>query len=178
MKANNVDKYLRLTTGDFSNKSNGMQDNDVHIDLHSKQVNTGDQSLSGSTDGNTSHWSSGSELVRDTSAGELGQKGKLEKLASNAHQRKSEPTSHIYADGRRWGYYPGLQSSLSFSDFMEAFLRKSRCDMRVFMVWNSPSWMYSVRHQRGLESLLIHHPDAALLCSLRQLNLIFSKKAL
>ncbi|KAF8115059.1 hypothetical protein N665_0030s0101 [Sinapis alba] len=67
---------------------------------------------------------------------------------------------HMYADGTRWGYYPGLEPGLSFSDFMDSFLRKEKCDMRVFMVWNSPGWMFSVRHQRGLESLLSQHRDA------------------
>nr|KYP58914.1 Uncharacterized protein At4g19900 family [Cajanus cajan] len=47
--------------------------------------------------------------------------------------------NHIYADGDTWGYYPGVA---------------------VFMVWNSPPWMFTVRHQRGLESLLFRHPDA------------------
>ncbi|KAF5729201.1 hypothetical protein HS088_TW21G01360 [Tripterygium wilfordii] len=178
MGANNVDKYLRLRRiGGFSNKSNGMQDNDVSIDLSSKKVNNGDQNLSVSMDGNTSDKSSGIELVRDTSAGELGQKVKLENVASNAHQGKSEFTGHIYADGRTWGYYPGLQPDLSFSDFMEAFFRKGGCDMRVFMVWNSPPWMHSVRHQRGLESLLTHHPEACVVVFSETIELDFFKES-
>lgn len=72
----------------------------------------------------------------------------------------SEFSGQVYADGRRWGYYPGLDGHLSFSNFMDAFFRKGRCSMRVFMVWNSPPWAFSVRHQRGLESLLFHNPDA------------------
>ncbi|GER33172.1 alpha 1,4-glycosyltransferase family protein [Striga asiatica] len=65
-----------------------------------------------------------------------------------------------YADGKRWGYYPGLDGRLSFGNFMDAFFRRGRCTMRVFMVWNSPPWMFGVRQQRGLESLLYHHMDA------------------
>ncbi|CAA7020963.1 unnamed protein product [Microthlaspi erraticum] len=67
---------------------------------------------------------------------------------------------HLYADGTRWGYYPGLDSSLSFSGFMDSFFRNEKCSVRVFMVWNSPGWMFSVKHQRGLESLLSQHRDA------------------
>lgn len=73
---------------------------------------------------------------------------------------RSEFSGQVYADGRRWGYYPGLDSRLSFSNFMDAFFRKGRCSMRIFMVWNSPPWAFSVRHQRGLESILFHNPDA------------------
>lgn len=72
----------------------------------------------------------------------------------------SEFSGQVYADGRRWGYYPGLDGHLSFSNFMDAFFRKGRCSMRIFMVWNSAPWAFSVRHQRGLESLLFHNPDA------------------
>ncbi|KAL2344692.1 hypothetical protein Fmac_005977 [Flemingia macrophylla] len=68
--------------------------------------------------------------------------------------------NHVYADGDTWGYYPGLPLRLSFNEFMDAFLRVGKCVTRVFMVWNSPPWMFTVRHQRGLESLLFHHPDA------------------
>ncbi|XAR56182.1 hypothetical protein NMG60_11036555 [Bertholletia excelsa] len=73
---------------------------------------------------------------------------------------KSELSGEVYANGKRWGYFPGLHPRLSFSKFMEAFFRKGKCSTRVFMVWNSPPWAFSVRHQRGLESLLHHHPDA------------------
>ncbi|KAL1829453.1 hypothetical protein ACET3Z_007865 [Daucus carota] len=72
----------------------------------------------------------------------------------------SEFSGQVYADGKRWGYYPGLDGHLSFSNFMDAFFRKGRCSTRIFMVWNSPPWAFSVRHQRGLESLLVHNPDA------------------
>ncbi|KAF8664508.1 hypothetical protein HU200_054685 [Digitaria exilis] len=62
--------------------------------------------------------------------------------------------------GRRWGYFPGIDPHLGFSEFMEKFFELGKCSMRVFMVWNSPQWAYGVRHQRGLESLLKQHPDA------------------
>ncbi|CAN6205783.1 unnamed protein product [Urochloa humidicola] len=62
--------------------------------------------------------------------------------------------------GRRWGYFPGIDPHLGFSEFMERFFELGKCSMRVFMVWNSPQWAYGVRHQRGLESLLKQHPDA------------------
>uniref|UniRef100_A0ACD5V0B3 Uncharacterized protein n=1 Tax=Avena sativa TaxID=4498 RepID=A0ACD5V0B3_AVESA len=62
--------------------------------------------------------------------------------------------------GRRWGYFPGVDPHLGFSEFMEKFFEYGKCSMRVFMVWNSPQWAYGVRHQRGLESLLLQHPGA------------------
>lgn len=62
--------------------------------------------------------------------------------------------------GRRWGYFPGIDPHLGFSEFMERFFEHGKCSMRVFMVWNSPQWAYGIRHQRGLESLLKQHPDA------------------
>ena len=63
-------------------------------------------------------------------------------------------------EARRWGYFPGVDPHLGFSDFMEEFFEHGKCSLRVFMVWNSPQWAYGVRHQRGLESLLLQHPDA------------------
>jgi len=62
--------------------------------------------------------------------------------------------------GRRWGYFPGIDPHLGFSEFMVRLFELGKCSMRVFMVWNSPQWAYGVRHQRGLESLLKQHPDA------------------
>ena len=82
---------------------------------------------------------------------------------------------HVYADGKSWGYYPGLPPHLSFTEFMEAFFRVGKCGMRVFMVWNSPPWMYSVRHQRGLESLLFHNPDACVVVFSETIELDFFK---
>ncbi|KAK6284142.1 hypothetical protein POUND7_003094 [Theobroma cacao] len=94
-----------------------------------------------------------------------------------ADKMNTEFSGHIYADGKRWGYYPGLDSRLSFSDFMDAFLRKGKCDMRVFMIWNSPPWMYSVRHQRGLESLLAQHRDACVILFSETIELDFFKES-
>ncbi|KAI3798487.1 hypothetical protein L1987_33764 [Smallanthus sonchifolius] len=106
-------------------------------------------------------------------------KSKLESEIKIAERRtlddgiKSEFLGQIYADGKRWGYFPGLHSRLSFSNFMDAFFRKGKCSMRVFMVWNSPPWMFSVRHQRGLETLLFHHPDACVVLFSETLELNF-----
>lgn len=86
---------------------------------------------------------------------------------------QSEFSGQIYADGKRWGYFPGLNPRLSFSNFMDAFFRKGKCSMRVFMVWNSPPWMFSVRHQRSLESLLFHHQDACVVFFSETLELNF-----
>ncbi|GAB2213734.1 hypothetical protein Droror1_Dr00018047 [Drosera rotundifolia] len=47
--------------------------------------------------------------------------------------------------------------------------------MRVFMVWNSPPWMFGVRHQRGLESLLFHHPNACIVVFSETIDLDFFK---
>jgi hypothetical protein len=82
---------------------------------------------------------------------------------------------HIYADGNNWGYFPGLPLRLSFNDFMNAFFRKGKCVMRVFMVWNSPPWMFTVRYQRGLESLLYHHPNACVVVFSETIELDFFK---
>ncbi|MED6206826.1 hypothetical protein PIB30_030272 [Stylosanthes scabra] len=82
---------------------------------------------------------------------------------------------HVYADGKTWGYYPGLPLNLSFTKFMEAFFGEGKCSMRVFMVWNSPPWMYSVRHQRGFESLLFHHPEACVVVFSETIELDFFK---
>ncbi|XP_027184602.1 uncharacterized protein At4g19900 [Coffea eugenioides] len=86
---------------------------------------------------------------------------------------KNEFSGLVFADGRRWGYYPGLDSRLSFNNFMDAFFRKGKCNLRVFMVWNSPPWMFSVRYQRGLESVLYHHPDACVVVFSETLELNF-----
>lgn len=81
----------------------------------------------------------------------------------------------IYADGKRWGYYPGLHPHLSFSRFMDAFFKKNNCDERVFMVWNSPPWMFGVRHQRGLESVFSHHQNACVVIFSETIELDFFK---
>ncbi|CAN8325328.1 unnamed protein product [Cochlearia groenlandica] len=88
-----------------------------------------------------------------------------------------ELSEHLYADGTRWGYYPGVEPSLSFSDFMGSFLGNEKCSMRVFMVWNSPGWMFSVRHQRGLESLLSQHRDACVVVFSETIELDFFRNS-
>ncbi|CAM8961374.1 unnamed protein product [Rhodiola kirilowii] len=75
-------------------------------------------------------------------------------------QIKSVTASHVYADGKRWGYFPGLHRHLSFSKFMDNFFRKGKCSIRVFMVWNSPPWMFSLRLKRSFETLLLQHHEA------------------
>lgn len=91
----------------------------------------------------------------------------------NQMRRNDGLENNYYADGKRWGYYPGLNGRLSFGNFMNAFFRRERCKMRVFMVWNSPAWMFGVRQQRGLESLLYHHPDACLVVFSETIELNF-----
>lgn len=93
----------------------------------------------------------------------------------NVVRRKSEAESHVYADGKRWGYYPGLRSDLSFSGFVDGFLGSGKCGLRVFMVWNSPPWMFSVRYQRGIESVFHHHSDACVLVLSETIELDFFK---
>lgn len=79
----------------------------------------------------------------------------------------------LYADGKRWGYYPGLDGRLSFGDFIEEFFRRGRCTMKIFMVWNSPAWMFGVRQQRGLESLLYHNRNACVVVLSETIELNF-----
>ncbi|XP_076927343.1 uncharacterized protein At4g19900-like [Bidens hawaiensis] len=96
-----------------------------------------------------------------------------ERRTLDENEIKNEFSGQIYADGKRWGYFPGLHPRFAFSNFMDAFFRKGKCSIRVFMVWNSPPWMFSVRHQRGLESLLLHHPDACVVVFSETLELNF-----
>ncbi|RYR14124.1 hypothetical protein Ahy_B04g070759 isoform B [Arachis hypogaea] len=122
-------------------------------------------------DGNESIEEHGSDVGGDLT-------GKvLSVTASNSRKGKSVDfgRDHVYADDKTWGYYPGLPLNLSFTKFMEAFFGKGKCSMRVFMVWNSPPWMYSVRHQRGLESLLFHHPEACVVIFSETMELDFFK---
>ncbi|KAJ0854208.1 putative glycosyltransferase, DXD sugar-binding, alpha 1,4-glycosyltransferase [Helianthus annuus] len=97
----------------------------------------------------------------------------IREVVDKSDEMRNEFSGQIYADGKRWGYFPGLHPRLSFSNFMDAFFRKGKCSMRVFMVWNSPPWMFTVRHQRGLESLLFHHPDACVVVFSETLELNF-----
>ncbi|TXG48306.1 hypothetical protein EZV62_027600 [Acer yangbiense] len=132
---------------------NGSRVNITVVSNSNKEVNNSNEVLSviGNDDSD--------EAVRDSKVNEI----------------KNEFSSHVYADGRRWGYYPGFHPRLSFSGFMDAFFRKGKCSMRVFMVWNSPPWMFSVRHQRGLESVLVHHPDACVVVFSETIELDFFK---
>lgn len=106
----------------------------------------------------------------------------VEKKEPNGFKRKTLDDDkvvreHLYADGSRWGYYPGLEPGLSFSEFMDSFFRKGKCGVRVFMVWNSPGWMFSVRHQRGLESLLSQHRDACVVVFSETVELDFFRSS-
>lgn len=76
---------------------------------------------------------------------------------------------------RRWGYFPGIDEKgrLLFAEFVERFFEMGSCGIRVFMVWNSPSWMFGVRQQRGLESVLKVHRDACVLVLSETLEMDF-----
>ncbi|KAK4488001.1 hypothetical protein RD792_003740 [Penstemon davidsonii] len=104
-------------------------------------------------------------------------KGVERKTLNNDYVRKVRSNEGLekvyYADGKRWGYYPGLNGRLSFGNFMDAFFQKGRCTMRVFMVWNSPPWMFGVRQQRGMESLLHHHRDVCVVVFSETIELNF-----
>lgn len=76
---------------------------------------------------------------------------------------------------RRWGHFPGLDPFLTFSEFLEQFLMDSRCSLRVFMAWTTPPWTYTVRYQRGLESLLYFHPHACVVVFSETIELNFFK---
>ncbi|XP_051139442.1 uncharacterized protein At4g19900 isoform X2 [Andrographis paniculata] len=115
-----------------------------------------------------------------------GKKGNDEGKEQRIVERKTLGSDHIkmvrkneglekayYADGKRWGYFPGLDGSLSFGNFMDAFFRRGRCKTRIFMVWNSPAWMFGVRQQRGLESVLYHQRDACVVVFSETMQLNF-----
>lgn len=53
------------------------------------------------------------------------------KIAKENSVLRREVHKQIYADGKRWGYFPGLQPRLSFMNFMDLFFRKGKCNMRV-----------------------------------------------
>ncbi|KAG8080068.1 hypothetical protein GUJ93_ZPchr0007g6074 [Zizania palustris] len=105
----------------------------------------------------------------------------MEKAAATNFERRSLQSSDSKQgmevtekeQQRRWGYYPGIDLHLGFSEFMEKLFEHGKCSMRVFMVWNSPQWAYGVRHQRGLESLLRQHPDACVIMLSETLELEF-----
>lgn len=78
-------------------------------------------------------------------------------------------------NGWRWGNFPGIDVKLGFSEFIDQFLAIGQCSLRVFMVWNSPSWSFGIRHQRGLESLLHHHRNACVILFSETVELDFFK---
>ncbi|GAB2281127.1 hypothetical protein Dimus_015733 [Dionaea muscipula] len=123
----------------------------------------------------TLNQSRGSGGVVDESSSDKKAKKLPVRGAAHNIQMKHKVSRPIYADGKRWGYFPGLKPHLSFSNFMDAFFRKGNCSMTVFMVWNSPPWMYGVRHQRGLESLHFHHPSACIVVFSETIDLDFFK---
>jgi hypothetical protein len=61
---------------------------------------------------------------------------------------------------RKWGFFPGLDPTLTFTKFLEQFFGSNKCDINVFMAWTTSPSSYTVRHQRGLESLFYFHPKA------------------
>ncbi|KAL6856047.1 hypothetical protein ACP4OV_018849 [Aristida adscensionis] len=97
-------------------------------------------------------------------------------LSSENKQNMAATVTKKRSEGRRWGYFPGIDSHLGFSKFMEKFFEHGKCSMRVFMVWNSPAWAFGVRQQRGLESLLQQHPDACVVMLSETLELEFFRK--
>ncbi|XP_054778814.1 uncharacterized protein At4g19900 isoform X2 [Prosopis cineraria] len=113
-----------------------------------KDLNSGIRKYAGSEEQD-------SETGQDNNAAHVGKldRSSGSKDVASEIQRRPEFLNHIYADGKRMG----------------------KCDMRVFMVWNSPPWMYSVRHQRGLESLLYHHRDVCVIVFSETIELDFFK---
>ncbi|KAK1304838.1 Uncharacterized protein QJS10_CPB11g01672 [Acorus calamus] len=106
--------------------------------------------------------------LEKTPMGKIGGDEKVKKV-----ERRT--LGHSYAGGGRWGYFPGLEGNLGFSKFVERFFGGNQCRVQVFMVWNSPPWMFGVRHQRGLESLLHTHRDACVLVMSETIELDFFK---
>lgn len=70
----------------------------------------------------------------------------------------------------------GVDLKLGFSEFVDRFFDSGQCLLRVFMVWNSPSWSFGVRHRRGVESLLYHHRNACVLLFSETVELDFFKE--
>ncbi|OMO65804.1 hypothetical protein COLO4_30993 [Corchorus olitorius] len=176
-----VKKPLGILEMDLKDNQGGeSKKNDNARNVLSKRENSGSNDLSSSTNANESNIRKKEVRSVDPEADQSKtesrtRKNEVESVKVKADKSKTEFSDHIYADGRRWGYYPGLDPRLSFSDFMDAFFRKGKCNMRVFMVWNSPPWMHSVRHQRGLESLLAQHRDACVVVFSETLDLDFFK---
>ncbi|XP_062096282.1 uncharacterized protein At4g19900 isoform X2 [Humulus lupulus] len=147
------------------------------VSLKSRVNENGDENVSGRVVLSRSETKRGLDVVLGSGSVRKKAVNGSSGLDSNGIERKSEFSSHIYADGKRWGYYPGLQPYLSFSDFIDEFFKIGKCEMRVFMVWNSPPWMYSVRYQRGLESLLYHHREACVVVLSETIELDFFEES-
>ncbi|KAJ3674851.1 hypothetical protein LUZ60_005467 [Juncus effusus] len=91
-------------------------------------------------------------------------------------EKKEQKKIEKKKNGRRWGFFPGIDPTLKFSEFMEKFFEEERkCEIRVLMVWNSPQWTFGVRNQRGLESLFKHHKDACVVIFSETLDFEFFK---
>lgn len=101
----------------------------------------------------------GNKTTGITDTEEIQRRGDRNHKNSVSH-KKVQRKIHDNEDTRRWGYFPALDPLLSFSEFMDEFLENGNCSLRVFMAWTTPPWSYTVRHQRGLESLLYFHPRA------------------
>ncbi|KAM2904955.1 hypothetical protein COP2_004615 [Malus domestica] len=164
-------RKMESDSGDVvvNGRGNGIGVGTELAENESKGLNSGSSGNS-STDRNLSYMSN----VSDKAIGNT-----VEQISESDPDQvggfKDQFSGVIYADGKRWGYYPGLDPLLSFSDFVDVFFRKGKCEMRVFMVWNSPPWMYSVRQQRGLESLLSRHRDVCVLVLSETIELDFFK---
>ncbi|PIA37765.1 hypothetical protein AQUCO_03000354v1 [Aquilegia coerulea] len=154
---------LRSSEASKLTKTVDIHDSSSHTDVLEEQIMLYDKKAMELNNG-----------VVDSSIVEFGQQSKAKKKDAET-QVKSELSGEKYADGKRWGYFPGLYPHLSFSEFMEEFFKQGKCSIRVFMVWNSSPWMYTVRHQRGLESLLYHHPDACVVVFSETIDLDFFK---
>ncbi|WOL13031.1 hypothetical protein Cni_G21800 [Canna indica] len=114
-----------------------------------------------------------SKRTEERKAIEMERRIRQAEVLEGRNKRTTMKEGKVHADGRRWAYFPGLDAHLTFSDFMEKFLDSGRCQLRVFMVWNSPPWTYGIRHQRGLESLLHHHWDACVVVFSETMELDF-----
>lgn len=80
-----------------------------------------------------------------------------------AEGKSLESSSHSKWDEKQWGYYPGIKSSLSFSNFITTFLGQESCSLNVFLAWTTPAWGFTARHQRVLETLFRFHRNACVI---------------
>ncbi|KAJ7523864.1 hypothetical protein O6H91_18G065500 [Diphasiastrum complanatum] len=98
-----------------------------------------------------------------------------EEMAEEASAEESYETS-TEESHRRWGSFPGMDSNLRFFKFMDIFLDSRSCQLKVFMAWTTPPWSFSVRHQRGLESLFHFHPQACVVVFSESIELDFFRE--